>query len=117
MDQFIKNTGLNFVSGQALKTTDLVTINDTINQLVNAVNNLMKGIYNVNIETNNFEPLSLQDALRRTLRRSLGMKVRFLGVEGKYIEYSYIGRDIDDSSWYDTSNWVGGLIEIDGGAW
>lgn len=117
MKKFIENTGLSFSPGQSLKTSDLNTMNNTINKLVNSVNNLMSGLFDYNVETDNYEPTSLTEAIHKTTRRALGMKIRFLGFNSVYEEYSFLGQSVDDDDWFNENNWTSGPHDIDGGLW
>ena len=47
--------------------------------------------------------------------RAIGIRLRFLGKEGRYLDYSYTGTDLEESSWLDESNWCFGLSTVDGG--
>jgi len=116
--ELIGQTGLIFKSGQKLSSSDLSKMNSTINSLVNAVNYLLKGIYNLNQEINDFErKFNLDEAIKLVsrARRSKGMKIRFLSNSGKYVEYSYIGESLELSDFINESNWVDNIGFIDGG--
>ncbi len=114
----IGQTGLIFKSGQRLTSADLSKMNDTINSLVNAVNFLIRGVYNLNQELNDFErSFKLSDAIRLVSmsRRAKGMKIRFLSHIGKYVEFSYIGDSLEYADFTNESNWVDTIGYIDGG--
>lgn len=118
--EYIGKTGLSFESGQKLSAASLGRMNDTINALVDAVNNMLRGVYDANLEGNDFtRAYTLQEAVAQAsnTRRSLGMKVRFLGANGKYQEYSFIGSSLDNTTWLDEGNWKTGPDVIDGGEW
>lgn len=116
--ELIGQTGLIFKSGQKLTSSDLSKMNNTINDLVVAVNYLLKGIYNLNQELNNFDrKFDLDEAITlvsRT-RRAKGMKIRFLSCNGKYVEYSYIGESLELADFTNENNWVDNISFIDGG--
>lgn len=116
--ELIGQTGLIFKSGQKLSSSDLSKMNNTINDLVVAVNGLLRGIYNLNQELNDFErKFDLDEAIRlvsRT-RRAKGMKIRFLSHNGKYVEFSYVGESLELADFTNENNWVDNISFIDGG--
>lgn len=108
--EYLKETGISFNTGDVLTARKLQTLNDTINQLVRVVNDMLEGKCDINVELNNFNrSFTLKNAIgvvSRT-RRQLGMKVRYFDKsQKKYLEYSYIGTDIEDDNWMNTKNWV-----------
>lgn len=108
--EYLKETGISFNTGDVLTARKLQTLNDTINQLVRVVNDMLEGKCDINVELNNFNrSFTLKNAIgvvSRT-RRQLGMKVRYFDKsQEKYLEYSYIGTDIEDDNWMNTKNWV-----------
>lgn len=116
--ELIGQTGLIFKSGQKLTSNDLSKMNSTINELVNAVNYLLKGVYNLNQEINDYERrFDLEDAIKLVAnnRRSKGMKIRYLSKNDKYVEYSYVGNTLDTSEFLNENNWVDNIGSIDGG--
>ena len=122
MIEYIEKTGLSFEPGEKLKATDLSKLNNTINSLVDAVNSLLRGEFNVNLEINDFNTkFDLERALDivSDSRRERGLKIRFLNESGKYVEYSYLGEHLTDDDWFNVENWK--LINkpdlIDGGEW
>lgn len=105
---YINETGISFNSGEQLTAFKLQTLNNRINELINAVNNILKGSYDVNLEIKDFSrKLSLSEAINLVSknRRSLGMKIRYLALNDCYAEYSYIGTTLEDSDWMDENNW------------
>ena len=97
---YINETGISFNSGEQLTAFKLQTLNNRINELIKAVNNILKGSYDINLEINDFSrKLSLSEAINLVSknRRSLGMKIRYLA--------SYIGTTLEDSDWMDENNW------------
>ena len=114
----LKKTGLSFASGVKLTATDLTTMNNTINALVEIVNSLVMAMYDVNHETGNYTATyGLSQAIQVVgdNRRQLGMKIRFLTEGGLYAEYSYVGTNLDDVNFFNTDNWVCGVDVVDGG--
>ena len=118
--EYLNKTGLDFSAGQKLKASDLKTMNNAINDIVDAVNNLLRGLYDLNIELDDFDrTFTLGEAIQTVsdLRRARGMKLRFLNKNNKYVEYSYIGRTLDTIDWNNLDNWTTTLEIIDGGTW
>ena len=117
---FIKKTGLDFSVGQKLTASDLKILNNTINNLVDAVNNLLQGLYDLNVELKNFDiTFTLDEAIAAVSneRRIKGMKLRFRNKSGKYVEYSYVGNTLDSIDWNNQNNWLTTLEIVDGGTW
>jgi hypothetical protein len=118
MINYIGQTGLIFKSGQKLSSTDLSKMNNTINELVVAVNSILGGIYDLNREINDFErKFDLSEAIRIASenRRAKGMKIRFLTKNNRYTEYSYVGNSLEMSDFINENNWTSDIIQIDGG--
>lgn len=106
--------------GDPLTSADINAINSTTNALVDVGNNYLQGFCNANSELNDMtRKLSLAEAVEAIPvdRRQYGMKVRFLGASGVWLEYIYNGATLDDSSWKSGSNWRSPLNVIDGGEW
>lgn len=117
--EYINKTGLSFAPGQKLSAEALSKMNDTINLLVGAVNNMLR-VCDVNVEIDDFSRVfELEEAITMmsNTRRALGMKLRFLGTNKKYVEYSFIGDALDNNTWLDPNNWETGPDVIDGGEW
>ena len=108
--EYLRETVVSFNTGEVLTARKLQTLNDTINQLVRVVNDMLEGKCDLNIELNDFnKEFTLKEAIESVskTRRHLGMKVRFLSSEQKkYLEYSYLGTDLDNNNWTNTDNWV-----------
>ena len=120
MIEYLNKTGLSFESGQKLSAASLAKMNDTINDLVDAVNTLLSGICDINQELRDpVRTFTLGEAIEvvSNNRRARGMKIRFLGDAGKYMEYSFIGTGLDDATWKNEENWESGPDVIDGGEW
>lgn len=121
--EYLNKTGLDFSAGQTLKASDLKTMNNSINNIIDIINNFLRGLYDLNVELNDFNTtFTLEQAIQRASRRSLGMKLRFLSTENdrnkkKYVEYSYTGTTLDDIDWRNTDNWTTSLDVVDGGIW
>jgi len=105
--------------GDGLSAAEINSLNTTVNSLVDYVNANLKKFCNLNMEYGDSRNFSLGEAISLipVTRRSLGMTVRFLESSGKYVEYTYVGRNIDSSSWANTANWVLENTLIDGGVW
>lgn len=116
--EYIGQTGLIFKAGQKLTSNDLSKMNNTINDLVVAVNYLLRGTYNLNQELNDFNrkfDLDEAIALISRNRRAKGMKIRYLSHNGKYVEFSYIGESLELADFTNENNWVDNISYIDGG--
>lgn len=115
MIDLLKQTGLSFSSGQKLTSDALNILNNRINDLVTAMNVILKDNLNVNTELEDKE-YDLQDFLHLVpeSRRNPGLKVRFLDKTGSWVECIFIGND-----WFDEKNWLLSLDSgtINGGEW
>lgn len=117
--EYLQETGISFNKGEQLTARKLQTLNNKINELVKSVNNMLRGLCDINIEVNDFEHVfDLQEAIEvvSQTRRNMGLKIRFLGQNNSYLEYSYIGPTLNDVDWNNTENWT--MLEnviIDGG--
>ena len=114
----IKKTGLSFASGVKLSASDLTTLNNTVNALVDAVNSLIMATFDVNQESGNYtNTYTLLQAIQFVAnnRRQLGMKIRFRSESGMFVEYSYIGYDLNDDNFTNVDNWANGVEVVDGG--
>lgn len=123
MNKLIEKTGITFGSGGKLSSTDLNTLNNKINELVDAVNNgVLKADFNVNIETGDMtRTWTLKQAIYSIPddRKALAINIRFLednnGTPG-WITYYYTGTSLDtfsDPKFWETDN----FDIIDGGEW
>ena len=122
MINLIKRTGVRFDTGDKLKASDLNTMNNTINSLVDAVNIILMSQGNINIEegTEATNVYTLAQALTYvpSSRRIPGMKIVFKSAPTEWMEYTFIGNSGDDDTWYEEENWVPGdssVTVIDGG--
>ena len=89
----VDKTGISFESGQGISARQLNTMNNAINALVDRVNFLLLGLYDINREIEDYERVfNLGEAIAIVMqnRRALGMKIRFKTESGLYAEYSYI---------------------------
>ena len=108
------------VPGDSLTSSDINAINSTVNALVDVGNEFLQNICNSNAELNNMtRKLSLAEAVAAVPvgRRRYGLKVRFLGPSGVWLEYIYNGENLENSSWNNETNWKTPLNVIDGGEW
>ena len=116
MLDLIKETGLNFTSGQNLTSKAMNTLNDSLNSLIRAINILMKSEININVEEESKKMYTIEEAINLVpkSRRIPGIKVTFLGTSGMTETYTYSGGD-----WESLESWGIGDDEtiIDGGEW
>lgn len=120
MKDFLKETGIpELVPGDKLTASIINTINNKINSLVKIVNRQLNNYCDINLEMENFTTTyTLDQALQNSPRRSLGIKLRFLSDNNKYVEYSFIGQSCEDIDWLDHDNWLcENTSIIDGGEW
>ena len=117
--EYITETGISFNKGEQLTARKLQTMNDKINELVRNVNHMLMGLCDINIELNDFTRiLELPEAISivSQTRRMKGMKIRFLGENETYLEYSYIGPTLKDKDWENIENWaISEDLLVDGG--
>ena len=117
--EYITETGISFNKGEQLTARKLQTLNDKINELVRVVNNMLMGLCDINVELNDFTRVfELSEAISvvSQTRRVKGMKIRFLGENETYLEYSYTGSTLNDTDWKNIENWT--MVEdllVDGG--
>ena len=112
----LKALSLNIEAG--LTKAQLREIINKVNALVDSVNILLKQEINLNQELN--KPTTqyrLSEALNisKGIRKAYGMRLRFLSLTGKYVDYTYIGPTLEDEDWTTTDNWTTGIDVIDGG--
>ena len=106
--------------GDSLSHQDFNAVNNTVNSGVNHINEVIKDFCNINSEANDFSrKFSLNSAvlLVPSSRRRLGMKIRFLGSEGNFLEFIYKGTDTNEENWTNEDNWAAPFDIIDGGEW
>lgn len=110
-------------STDGLSHIELNDINSTLNNTVDAVNQLiLNRNFNVNVEFNNYSKIySLEEVLDLVPidRRVLGMELKFLSNTNEYSIYIYTGTDLEDLNWKSLNNWTipNKLKIIDGGEW
>lgn len=110
-------------STDGLSHIELNDINSTLNNTVDAVNQLiLNRNFNVNVEFNNYSKIySLEEVLDLIPidRRILGMELKFLSNTNEYSIYIYTGTDLEDLTWKSLDNWTipNKLKIIDGGKW
>lgn len=122
MIEVLKGTGIDkFTTGQKLSSQSLNDINTTVNNLVRAVNTLLRSTVNINSEESDYKSTyTLEEAITLVpiLRRNPGVKIAFKETETDWTEYIYKGEDIKEESWFDTNNWALNTADvIDGGIW
>lgn len=104
-----------------LSSSDLNSIVDKVNELVDAINILQKSGMNVNLELNtpnNAYTLSTARALVPATRRASGFKLIFRQEGGVWTQWVFSGNSTDDLDWNSNNNWVVTLNDrIDGGEW
>lgn len=116
MEDFIKQLSLDFSGGVTKKQMEAIV--NKINELVIAENKLLAQEVNLNQEYNDpTRTFDINQAIQasKNIRRAKGMRLRFLGLNGKMVEYSYTGPDLSDEEWTNDNNWGTGIDVIDGG--
>lgn len=121
----LTKTNFTFESGKGISASQLQEMNSRINSLIDNVNYLLLGVFDVNRETGNYgATYTLEEALAivSEQRRALGMKIRFrkkdndeLNLNDVYCEYSYVGSSLEASEFTNADNWTAGIDYIDGG--
>lgn len=106
-----------FEPGRGITAAQLNEMINTINATVEAINFIASGSFDVNQETQNNNPFTLEQAINAIPenRRKVGMKVRFKNDNNLYVEYSYLGSTIDSLEFNTLGNWTTGIDYIDGG--
>ena len=116
MAEFIKKLNIDFT--KEIKKSDIEKIYNKVNDLVDVANKVLAQEVNLNQEYNDpVRKFSLEQALEasKDIRRAIGIRLRFLSVTGKYVEYSYIGTTTNVEDWLLVENWTTGPETIDGG--
>ena len=121
----LTKTSFRFEAGKGISASQLEEMNQRINLLVDAVNYLLFGVFDVNREFNAFDATyTLEEALALVSeqRRALGMKIRFRkqdndneNLNDLFVEYSYLGSSLETSEFLNPDNWTSGVDYIDGG--
>lgn len=109
-------------STDGLSHIEFNAINSTLNSSVDSVNYLLKSVCDLNMETNNLtRTFTLEEAVRLVpvQRRSLGLIIKFLGIDNIYEVYIYSGTNNEDETWKTLENWslLSTESDIDGGEW
>lgn len=120
MIDLIDNTNVPFKDkGDKLNAKEVNSINDAVNNCVNVINSALSNFCDVNAESNDFNPMSLNKAIELVPenRRNTGMKIKYIDNLNGVSEYFFTGADTDDDTWNDINNWTTGLNIIDGGVW
>lgn len=121
----LEKTTFTFEAGKGISAAQLQEMNNRINALIDNVNELVLGVFDVNRELKAWSAsYTLEEALAivSEQRRQLGMKIRFKKRDGDsdnfnniYCEYSYIGSSLETIDFCNTDNWAAGIDYIDGG--
>lgn len=121
----LTKTNFTFESGKGISASQLEDMNSRINSLIDNVNYLLLGVFDVNRETGNYgATYTLEEALAivSEQRRALGMKIRFRkqdndneNLNDLFVEYSYLGSSLETSEFLNPDNWTSGVDYIDGG--
>ena len=123
MKNLLNETGvLNKTPGDGLSHKDINSINNTVNEVVEASNNDLLNSCNVNLETGEFDKVfSFLEAISSIpqSRRKPGIVVKYLSVGNRYEElvFNYYGDSVSESDWLNEENWSLPFKEIDGGEW
>lgn len=119
MNGLLNETGVALKGvGDGLKANDINAINNTVNKEVAVINDILCTICNVNKELGDYSrqfTLPIAIALVPEERRTPGMSVRFLNMQGRFVEYIYCGEDAEN--WMITDNWKPFVSRVDGGEW
>ncbi len=114
----LEKTNFTFVAGKGISASQLQEMNSRINSLIDNVNELILGVFNVNAETKQYDKVyTLEQAVEivSESRRQKGMKIRFKSDVNLYSEYSYVGSSLDAADFKNLGNWTSGIDYIDGG--
>lgn len=114
----ISKTG-KFPIGTQVKDA-LETIKNTVNNVVEVSNTMMKSYCNINKEfdrPNETFTISTAAAMVPVNRRSKGLCIKFLTSDNCYSEYTYMSENVDNVSWTDQDNWKINIRILDGGTW
>lgn len=123
MKNLLNKTGVpNKTPGDGLSHKDINSINNTVNEVVEASNNDLLNSCNVNLETGEFDKVfSFLEAISSIpqSRRKPGIVVKYLSVGNRYEElvFNYYGDLVSESDWLNEENWSLPFKEIDGGEW
>lgn len=112
----IQKLTLDFTGG--VTRNQMETIVNKINEIIVAENKRMTLEINLNQEYNDPERVFLIDEalnLSKDIMRAYGLRLRFLGTTGRYVEYSYLGSSLDEHDWLNQDNWCTGVDLVDGG--
>lgn len=119
MNNLLKDTGVALKgTGDDLKASDINNINSTVNKEVGIINSYLQSFCNINQELGDFSrqfTLGIAVSLVPEERRTPGLSIRFLNMNGRFVEYIYCGEDTE--YWTITSNWKPLVNTVDGGEW
>ena len=121
----LTKTDFEFKPGKGISASQLQEMNQRINLLVDAVNYLLLGVFDVNREFNAPDATyTLEEAIALVSeqRRAQGMKIRFRkndndneNLNDIFVEYSYVGSSLESTEFNNPDNWTSGIDYIDGG--
>lgn len=123
MSQLLSGTNVpNKEKGDKLYYTEINSINNTINNSVDVLNNYLRSFCNVNLDELK-DPeiqLTLEEAILKVgiSRRCPGMIIRFNSSEtDQWESYEYFGNSVINEDWENINNWILSdlLVELDGG--
>lgn len=112
----IQNLSLDFSGGVTKNQMETIVLK--INELVAAENKRMTLEINLNQEYNNPTRVFTPDEafrLSKDIVRAYGLRLKFLGAAGRYLEYTYLGITLDERDWLNDDNWSTGVDLVDGG--
>lgn len=104
--------------GDGLNAEEVNSINGILNQEVAVGNSYLKNFCNLNQELEDYtKTFSLSEAIANVpeSRKNPGIELKFLGLNKKYLYYTYMGSDL--TGWSNLNNWNPSVTIIDGGEW
>ena len=114
-----------FEAGKGISAAQLQAMSNSIDNLIENVNYLLLGVFDVNREfnmPNATYTLEEAVALVSERRRAQGMKIRFRkndddneNLNDIFVEYSYVGSSLESTEFNNPDNWTSGIDYIDGG--
>lgn len=109
---------LNIDLSGGITKSQMESIINKINELVRVVNKSSSLEINLNQEYNDASRrFNLEEAiiLAKDIKRAIGIRLKFLGRSGRYMEYSYTGATLEDIDWTNQDNWCIIVSIVDGG--
>lgn len=121
----IEKQDFTFNGGEKLSAEKLRYMKSALDRVIDVVNSkLIKGIYNINLEENSRNMYTLGEAIRKVPLgcRAKGLVIKFMEDNGdgypSWIEYTFLGDNIENDNWYNEKNWQSDTFDIiDGGLW